>query len=551
MTPTAIAVGGSLWSHRVQDGVSVWASGEARHAIVPSLADGPDEDARHARIAGFLQQFNGVFSIVAAEGDWIFAAADTVRSTPVAWTSTPDGPRFDHVAARLLPLLDSAKAIPCPAAATAIAMSGYTIGPSALFPAIRQVPPGGYILFQRGALVAERAYHTFAPWRAGGVTYNAPSARKALAELILAIVDEMMAGIDDRMLLVPLSAGNDSRLIVSAARHLGYRNIRTFAYGRTGNFEAQTSSLIAERLGYEWAFVPTDTAFMRRHFNSSEFHAYLSYADTLHNLPFIQDMPQIAALKAQGYVPDDGVFANGNSGDFISGGHISARVTPTALEAADDAARFEEVIDALVEKHFFLWRSLRTPSNLVRIKGQIRAFLAPLRDRSKGFETDYALYETSEFFDRQTKYVIAGQRIYEFLGHDWRLPLWDKRLLEFFDVIPFEGKQNQTLYASMLVEQNWGGVWADIPVNRKTIKPNWLRPIRTAAKLAHGFAGKAAWRDFERQYFQYWMENGGHSAIMPYRRAAMDRRGARNSIAWFAEFYLARHGLTLERLTDE
>ena len=34
----------------------------------------------------------------------------------------------------------------------------------------------------------------------------------------------------------------------------------------------------------------------------------------------------------------------------------------------------------------------------------------------------------SGFIDRQSKYVINGQRIYEYYGYEWRLPLWDKGL---------------------------------------------------------------------------------------------------------------------------
>jgi hypothetical protein len=34
-----------------------------------------------------------------------------------------------------------------------------------------------------------------------------------------------------------------------------------------------------------------------------------------------------------------------------------------------------------------------------------------------------------------------------------------------------------------------------------------------------------------------------NSAVVPYARWLLDRRGARNAIAWFAEAYLADRGL--------
>ena len=93
-------------------------------------------------------------------------------------------------------------------------------------------------------------------------------AKSALRDVTLGIIDRMMKSLDGRELVVPLSAGRDSRLIVSAIHHLGYRNVRCFAYGRPGNFEAQASKAIAEKLGFKWRFVPIGTGFMRRYFGS-------------------------------------------------------------------------------------------------------------------------------------------------------------------------------------------------------------------------------------------------------------------------------------------
>lgn len=95
----------------------------------------------------------------------------------------------------------------------------------------------------------------------------------------------------------------------------------------------------------------------------------------------------------------------------------------------------------------------------------------------------------------------------------------------------------------MLTDENWGGVWSGIPVNRKTIRPQWLRPIRLAAKLAVAPFGRARWHRVERRFFQYWMSPTGATAIVPYLRAALDRRGARHGVAWLVEDYLARHGI--------
>ena len=48
--------------------------------------------------------------------------------------------------------------------------------------------------------------------------------------------------------------------------------------------------------------------------------------------------------------------------------------------------------------------------------------------------------------------MITGQRIYECLGHDWRLPLWDNDYLDFWETVPLRFKAGQRLYNEMLHE---------------------------------------------------------------------------------------------------
>lgn len=491
-------------------------------------------------LSRLLLALDGHFAIAASAPGWAFAAVDWVRSIPVAWALGQAGWIIDDQANRLRVALGLDE--PDTEAALALSMAGYTIDVATLYRGIHQLGPGELVLFKDGAPPKRYRYYCYRPWRADKPVYDAARAKKALAEVTLALIDKTMKSIGDRLLVVPLSAGRDSRLIVSAARHLGYRNIRTFAYGHPGNHEAKASRAIAERLGLPWRFVPTRVAGMRRYFASEVHRAYVAFADTLQSVPFVQDLMQIAALKDAGYITPDAVLCNGNSGDYISGAHIATEMQSPAPQLSDEE-RIARIISALVEKHFALWSALQTPDNQARIGRQLRASLARAGAALVDPADDYGLYEYAEFQDRQCKYVITGQRIYEFLGHEWRLPLWDKDYLDFFEVVPLAGKAGQRLYADMLLTENWGGVWRDIPVNAKTVRPHWLRPLRFAAKLAHVPLGRVAWHRFERRFFQYWMSGTSASAITPYLEVVSDRRGARGGVSWLTYSYLATHGL--------
>jgi hypothetical protein len=210
-------------------------------------------------------------------------------------------------------------------------------------------------------------------------------------------------------------------------------------------------------------------------------------------------------------VDKDAIFINGNSGDFISGGHINGFSYDYSLTPSYED-RKEKILNKLVNKHFSLWGNLKSKKNIQIIKNNLwMELISDLGDlESNSTEKDHLYYEYSEFVGRQSKYVISCQKAFEFYGHEWRIPLWDDQFLDFFVKVPLEFKLNQKLYKEMLVENNWGGVWTDdIPVNNKTIRPKWVFYSRFLLKpffIIFGRKSKALWKIFDRSFFYYWMD---------------------------------------------
>ena len=95
----------------------------------------------------------------------------------------------------------------------------------------------------------------------------------------------------------------------------------------------------------------------------------------------------------------------------------------------------------------------------------------------------------------------------------------------------------------MLIEENWGNVWQDLPVNEKNITPRWIIPIRLLTKSIFAIIGKSLWKDIDRKYFSYWMEIIPHFPAIPYNKIILDKRNARNAVSWHTELYLNKKGL--------
>jgi asparagine synthase (glutamine-hydrolysing) len=373
-----------------------------------------------------------------------------------------------------------------------------------------------------------------------------------LAELTLSLIDRMVKNSGGRQIAVPLSAGLDSRLIISALAEVGARNVMCFAYGYPGNYEAEASRKIAAHLGYPWHFAPFTIASQKRFLSSPLHAAYQDFADSNCSTTVVHDLPAISALLDQGQMAKDAIVVNGNSGDYISGLHIQPPIRDGLADMSHDQ-RKDIIVSTMTRKHYRLWTALATPERDSIVEHLLRQEIDRLPLSEIGSTEAHGVYEYLEFQDRQSKYVVSRQRLYEFMGVDWRLPLWSRDYLDFWQTVPLHFKRGQTLYANMLRRKNWGGVWqGDQWQFPRYVTPRWMaygvRPFARAACLPFG---AKAWQKFERRFLSYWTDLFALQAIEPYHRVALDKRGARHLVAWHTEAYLARKGIAWDGSVDE
>ena len=522
----------SLWFKGSLDGSTPEAL--ARH--VSSLPDDVDERAIERLLGGV----GGHFALVAEGAAVTFAAVDRIRSIPLVHGRRGDKATVDQDGARIERALGLGPSDIDADPALAVALSGFTIGDATLYRGVRQLGPGQFFVATGEGEPRFGRYHRFAPYRPA--SQNRVTLKRNLGELMVSALERMIAAAAGRPIALPLSAGLDSRLIVSGLKRLGYPHLLTFAYGLPGNHEAETSRAIAERLDLPWRFVPFGVKAMRAVFVSEDYAAFRASADSLTGVHFPQDYLALVELKRAGYLPPEALIVNGQSGDFITGNHIPATLAMPRSDLAPEERR-RRVTAALIAKHFKQWASLLTPENRARIEACLTREIEAIGGMPTDAGADHGVYEWCEFQDRQSKYVVNGQRVYEYLGHDWRLPLWDDAWLDFWAQAPLEAKVKQNLYREVLIEADWGGVWRGIPVNAKRVRPGWMVPLRFALKAFHAPLGRDRWHGFERRYLQYWMDNLSSSANRRYLAIARDGRGARSGIAYHVEDYLHGKGL--------
>ena len=160
----------------------------------------------------------------------------------------------------------------------------------------------------------------------------------------------------------------------------------------------------------------------------------------------------------------------------------------------------------------------------------------------------YRIYENLEFTNRQCKYVINGQRLYEFFDYEWRLPLWDSLYLDFWNTVPIEEKLNQKLYKQTLHNTDWCGVWNNIPINPINSFSLEISVLRLFLKGIFLFAGKKAWHSFEHKYLNYFIHPLCGYAQWDYTKIIKEKRKPKNSLSYEVDKYLKAKNINWENL---
>lgn len=451
-----------------------------------------DYKAIYAVLCG-MKEFNA--GIVEAD-NYLIAWADHIRSKPIFYTLR-DGAFIVSCNARSL--IDDQDQ-PDPMAVTEFSMAGYVTGERTIYPQVFSIEPGEVVIWDKKKHVLHRQkYFRYEPDFVKGATDKENIQR--LGGILDALIKKIINRAEGKTIWVPLSAGLDSRILLCKLHEHGYQNIQTFTYGPKFNFEALHAKKIAEALGLPWRMITLSRNKTKSLFDSQTRKAFWEYADGLKSIPCMREFAAIYYLYDNNLAKPGDIFLNGQSGDYITGGHI-----PEKWCDKDHIVSRQAFIRHLLDKHYDLWFDLKTTQHEQHIEKQIISLIGQeLPERAYGPE--YAKYhEMWEYEGRQICYVVNGQRVYEFFNYQWEMPLWEKELVDFCETLPLEQKKNQYLYKEYLKSYNYKGLFPEKEpyIWRWPIPMLWVVFV---AQLVGWVKGKEAKKGFYAK-----MRNKGHYA---------------------------------------
>ncbi|MFT0547433.1 asparagine synthase-related protein [Allopusillimonas ginsengisoli] len=381
-----------------------------------------------------MLRYNGFYSLVCQQAGQLFAGVDRLRSLPLFYCLTNGR----------LCLSDNAEWVRQqagdhtmdPVAREEFQLAGYVTGPDTLFPNVKQLQAGECLLASQGENGIDLKCHRYYRYLyTEPKQYDEAALLEELDQVTASSIQRLIDYAAGRQIVVPLSGGYDSRLIVSQLKRFGYDNVLTFTYGMAGNKEAQYSQQVAHSLKLKWHFVEYSRKSWTEAWRNEDRWAYQQWASNWTSVTHTQDWLAVKVMTQNGVLSPDAVFAPG---------HIARNDIPRWLMASQPATA------DLLGKTIFSQHCYLAPIHLesVRPMENWQERLVSLSEQSDVSAAEALMVGINkwDWQERQAKYIVNSMRVYEFFGYNWWMPLWDNEFTEYWEKVPFLLRKKRETY---------------------------------------------------------------------------------------------------------
>lgn len=374
-----------------------------------------------------VSSLNGFFSVIVELEYSVFCATDIVNSTPIFYCYNDElivGDNYSYFISNLSGFDD--------AAVEQYLASGYVYGESTLLIGVKQLLPGSILFVDlKEKRIGVESYYEYLPDSSVDSSQLGLNRVDSLHQVHLKVFKRLVNTLDDRLVILPLSGGYDSRLILEMLKNFNYSNVLCVTWGDKGDWQVSIARDVAQKLGFDWVLIEHKFEEWKEWYDDGGFVSQLSFCGALGSIPYVQENVLIKRLEKDGLLTKDAIFLSGNSGDFIEGEHIP-------LCEIQDCNK-NDVLNRLIYKHLRL--------NCLISKEKIISYLADEIDDfvSRGYEPGL-FFEYWEWKERQSKFVTGCIKPFEENGYEWRMPFWEREIVDFWKNTPISVKQGRLLF---------------------------------------------------------------------------------------------------------
>lgn len=388
-------------------------------------------------LKSFLHSLNGFFAMIIQKNGRIYCAVDRLRSIPLFYKQDKD---------RLI--ITDAIQIPNKVVSTdtpeyyEFMLTGVTVGDATLLPDYKQLLPCEIISFY-DSNIESKFYFDHAKRNLLPPDYN--THYQDINRITDDFTKRLIQSVGNRSIIIPLSGGYDSRYILTALKRFSFNNVICYTYGSTDSFETDIANKVASQLGYTIHTIEYTEEKWDALLNNDKFLDYIRYSFNFASLPHIQDFIALEELQKNNLIPKDGVFVPGFCGDLLGGSKIPSEIKDGKYES-----------EVKKQCSNFILKNNFKNVNLIMKSDIQKQILQKIEKAMDGTPLDadkfIAYYERFLIDNRLAKFTINALRPYEFFGYEWRMPLWDNELTEYWYSVPLHNRINSTLYNNFLFD---------------------------------------------------------------------------------------------------
>jgi len=215
-------------------------------------------------------------------------------------------------------------------------------------------------------------------------------AEELFLELVKEVFTDYFKALSNKLIVIPLSSGYDSRFLVSVAHMMGVKNLLTLTYGvgDKRNFELPVAKAVANKLGIPHIFVEyrlEDFQEIERNLMS----ILLRFSQLFRTFNMLE-LIAVRKLSLNSSVKlEDIVFMPGDTGDFLSGSHITLDVISS--HSISDLAKAILHLHSIFEEPY--------PRLIIKLLEEYLLESVSLIRRVSGKDSKPTLVDLAELFD--------------------------------------------------------------------------------------------------------------------------------------------------------
>ena len=379
-----------------------------------------------SNLQDFLGKITGFFAFVINDFNRIVICSDLLRTFPVFYSLNNNCVQISDN------IIDFNSSFDDESVQELITLS-YVTNDKTIYHDVQQLENATIITINSNYQVKKEKYYEFKN-ESNGKSLDYDKYVQVLDNVFNRAIDYL----NNKTVVIPLSSGQDSRLIAYYLKKMNYPNIITYTYGNKNSEEVLVSKKVAQYLNLKWYFVPYKKKSMKAKYNNKESRTKIfNYLGRGYSAPHLQELEAIDYLLKTNKINTNCIIMPGFTLDFIAGNHLNETLMKNNVTT-------NEVRDEIYKNNYHFKMGNYNFDNKLALKFNIQNF-----DNRELSNVDACnLFEKFDFEERQTKFVTNAVRTYDYYGLTWYLPFWDREMIDFWKFVSLQSRYKRSLFIS-------------------------------------------------------------------------------------------------------